>query len=428
MGKYKVSAGHLYKSGRDYYIIPAEKGRNGAQFERYHGNADLKPYCHKVLPDGSAIIRSGKKINQSRRGRDSDIWHINPPVQDNSCAIELTEREVEAYRKDSTRGNTKEVNEASNLVLRADKGGKVPCFFVVETTDAGRHISFGHTAMFRIVYLKSIKEIIRQRDDGSPDFTEGLFGRVDERTKSAIAGRLRIEDALCTSSHAPGQAEVPQILLSPKPTTFQHYLVQPESDKKKLCHYGSPAAEPRGTKLYWHRKGYAWKAQDKVPDNISTKIRVMPKGSTYAGRIFFDNLDPVELGALMFVLNLPQGCAHKIGMGKPIGLGSVKIQASLHIHDLHKRYHDLAAGWTTAPEKVDETEYVQRFVEHVSKAELGTPVGGPDAWWASPRIKELRRMLDWDKAPDASKTRYLKIEPQNEYKNRLVLPVPTDVR
>ena len=323
VGKYKVSAGHLYKVGRTYYIIPAQLGRNNAQFERYHGNERLEPYCHKVLSDGSALIRSGKKINRSKRGHDSDVWHINAPVSDQSQALALTEREVESYRKDTTRGNTKEFNDQSNLILKADKGGKVPCFFIVEKTDNGRHISFGHTAMFRIVYLNSLKQLVRQQDDGSPDFTEGFFGRVDEASVSAIAGRLRFEDALCTSSHAPAQEVVPQILLAPKPTTFQHYLVQMNQDKKQLQHYGMQNAELRGTKLYWHRKGYDWKAKEKVTQNVSTKIRVMPKGSTYGGRVYFDNLHPAELGALMFVLDLPQGCAHKVGMGKPIGLGSV---------------------------------------------------------------------------------------------------------
>ena len=78
--------------------------------------------------------------------------------------------------------------------------------------------------------------------------------------------------------------------------------------------------------------------------------------------------------------------------------------------------------------KSDPGEYVNRFVEHVSKSETGTAVTGPDAWWTSKRLKELRAMLEFDKAPDPSKTRYLKIEPTNEYKERRGLPSPSAVR
>ena len=51
----------------------------------------------------------------------------------------------------------------------------------------------------------------------------------------------------------------PQILASPKPTTFQHYLVQPDetgATKRDLKHYASKPVEEtviRGHKLYWHK-------------------------------------------------------------------------------------------------------------------------------------------------------------------------------
>lgn len=48
----------------------------------------------------------------------------------------------------------------------------------------------------------------------------------------------------------------PSILASPKPTTFQHYLVQTSDEKPELKHYASQPNQDtviRGHKLYWHK-------------------------------------------------------------------------------------------------------------------------------------------------------------------------------
>lgn len=44
-----------------------------------------------------------------------------------------------------------------------------------------------------------------------------------------------------------------------------------------------------------------------------------------------------------------------------------------------------------------------------------------------PRIKMLLAMLRWDVIPDEQATRYMKIEPDNEYQERRVLPVPLQI-
>ena len=38
----------------------------------------------------------------------------------------------------------------------------------------------------------------------------------------------------------------------------------------------------------------------------------------------FDNLSPRELGLLLYALKPAEGFRHKLGMGKPIGLGGVR--------------------------------------------------------------------------------------------------------
>ena len=112
----------------------------------------------------------------------------------------------------------------------------------------------------------------------------------------------------------------PKILSSPKPTTFQHYLTQSNDHIRDLNHYNRPAAI-RGNKLYWHKSGKNWEETDQKEIDYHatqyTKIKPVRPGVQFKGRIRFENLSDIELGALLFVLDLPEGCSHKLGMGKP---------------------------------------------------------------------------------------------------------------
>lgn len=56
-------------------------------------------------------------------------------------------------------------------------------------------------------------------------------------------------------------------------------------------------------------------------------------GTVFTTSIDVFNLTEVELGALLFLLDLPQGHVHRIGGAKPLGFGSVRIDlASLELH------------------------------------------------------------------------------------------------
>ena len=89
---------------------------------------------------------------------------------------------------------------------------------------------------------------------------------------------------------------------------------------------------PQGRKTYLHHPtaiaGAAepWKnaERDFVKDR-HVRVRPWAKGSTWRFEIRFDNLNELELGMLLYALNPAEGFRHKIGMGKPLGLGSVKL-------------------------------------------------------------------------------------------------------
>lgn len=114
--------------------------------------------------------------------------------------------------------------------------------------------------------------------------------------------------------------------------------------------------QPLGRKFYLHgsprnnellpgadrRDDYPrfWRSQ--APGNFAhQKSRALPlaRGLRFFFHVDFDNLSPTELGLLVTALNPDQAFRHKIGMGKPIGLGTVHIEiAGVLQVDRQKRY------------------------------------------------------------------------------------------
>ncbi|MEA1883590.1 MAG: TIGR03986 family CRISPR-associated RAMP protein, partial [Thermotogota bacterium] len=202
---------------------------------------------------------------------------------------------------------------------------------------------------------KNIQNHIPNKTKKILDMTEALFGDTEH-----ISGRVSFEDANFTGdkNQAFEATTSPKILSSPKPTTFQHYLEQPQgtyTPKDQLNNWNDNAPI-RGHKMYWHRNNPNWSEGKPIRDRNDTQhtiITPVKTGSTFKGTIRFENLTEVELGALLFVLELKENLCHKIGMAKPLGLGSIKIKPTLKLIDRHSeqgRYATLFSNsdWHTA--------------------------------------------------------------------------------
>lgn len=326
----------------------------------------------------------------------------------------------------------KDCNRKGPDLLKLAKGGDVPCFYVLEH---GQVKAFGHTGLFRMVYNNSIGDLRPpEHKKTDMDMTEAVFGRIVD--KKARMGRLYFEDAICTDPKETPEALYPEILSGPKASSFQLYLHQ---DKSKISikgknttgikNYDSQGARLAGYKFYWHRNHQGWSADQQVQNTQSSKMHPLDTGSKFRGRIRFVNLSKEELGALLFVLNLPDGCCHKLGMGKPLGLGSVRINAKLSLIKREERYADLLA---TGIDESKEDKYVQAFADHL-KAGLNS---NQSDIWNIDRLKELKRMLDYAHMPSPNSTRYMSIkegiargnQDRNEYRIRPILKKPTQTR
>jgi hypothetical protein len=108
---------------------------------------------------------------------------------------------------------------------------------------------------------------------------------------------------------------------------------------------------PQGRKFFLHHpdaingNSQPWRADERDfnPDR-HVRVRPWPKGSTWTFGVRFDNLSDLELGMILYALKPNDGFVHKLGMGKPIGLGSVEITIDrVQTIDRQKRY--TADGW-----------------------------------------------------------------------------------
>lgn len=280
------------------------------------------------------------------------------------------------------------------------------------------------------------------------DFAEAMLGYVRgaETAKTldrqqikqgdprrAYASRIRVSDAkMLGQIDDPYDIDAggitPKILGSPKPTTFQHYLEQPNgklTPKQDLHHYGTNGAKIRGHKIYWRQRVVTVPTDPNAsPDSKQhTRMRPVKKDTQFKFRVDFENLTDIELGALAWVLALGSkshhpNARHMLGMGKPFGMGVVKLDAQLVLRDRQQRYKALFSdkGWSSgdAPASVDE--FIRQFIEFISAA-VGE--GYPS------RMQELLTMLE-GREPNPLFT-YMQLEPQNEYKDRPVLPYPNEV-
>jgi CRISPR-associated protein (TIGR03986 family) len=176
-----------------------------------------------------------------------------------------------------------------------------------------------------------------------------VFGWVNQRGKGSYKGQLRIHNLLCRDNWNEAVEELNpalalNILGQPKPEQFRFYS---SSDKfgrpidkgiQKEQGYGNAQQGLRGRKVYPHHRlaepEQYWDARGekeylKPGERHTSQNRSITSWVKPAVEFTFDidvvNLSDVELGALLYLLELPENHYHRLGGGKPLGFGSVKL-------------------------------------------------------------------------------------------------------
>lgn len=246
-----------------------------------------------------------------------------------------------------------------------------------------------------------------------------VFGwvKVDTDTGSrsggervAARGLLRVGPVRCTSGTADAVEQfaspgVPLAILSaPKPQQGRFYVArspngEAQSDGLSKQDAGYSAGKGlRGRKVYPHQTSLPdghWDAptidrtqhahgtpahhqeyrrprkngQEQRDDQNRSILGWVKPGAEFGFDLQIQNLSAVELGALLWLLELPEGCFFRFGGGKPLGFGSVRLEiVSLDVRtgkELRTRY----ASWHQATLPNDpRTDVLSAFRHAVVRA------------------------------------------------------------
>ena len=190
------------------------------------------------------------------------------------------------------------------------------------------------------------------RDSLTP--AEALFGVVDATATTTddddngrnLASRLIFHDALVEKDIDLRTKCTMKILGSPKPPSPIMYLHHKKNQSKNIKReqLDDENTLPNGRKYYLHHPKKQinkkfWETAKKNNQNQKMTCSPIPAEVKFRFRIDFDNLKSDELGLLLSALEPDRSPIHKneteekqtefwhrIGLGKPLGLGSVQIE------------------------------------------------------------------------------------------------------
>ncbi len=189
---------------------------------------------------------------------------------------------------------------------------------------------------------------------------EAMFGVVGEgkplnqeeeqiKPSSNLASRVRFTDARAVREPQLLPEETLKILGSPKlPCPTMYFKSKKDNSPIQSKSLAVGSHRPRGRKFYLHHpleqtNRHYWKSESSDENSAKQKLRVQPlcENQSFWFHIDFDNLSDAELNLLLTSLRPSKEFRHRLGLGKPLGLGTVRVDlAGVFLIDRLKRYRD----------------------------------------------------------------------------------------
>lgn len=288
-------------------------------------------------------------------------------------------------------------------------------YFVPESGNQAKFIS--RVEVPRVRYEKSREDLLPAEYHKCTDPNDlcaacRLFGFVEEN--KGLSGRIAFTDA----EHIEGEGETDdyldlKVLGTPHPTSYNFYLIDPNNpstvrnyDGHKIVKAGRGVrinreekgdVKLRGRKFYYHHPNHddlqKYCCSTGTPAKLYSRAKPVLKGNTFQFQVHFRNLSKFELGMLLYCLELEGNLRHKLGMGKSIGFGTVKITVdSLKLTEDSKARYSNFANPPLQEEKENRASYVAGFKEQVAKL-----VG--KTFEQLLNIQKLKQILDPSRSP-----------------------------
>lgn len=140
-----------------------------------------------------------------------------------------------------------------------------------------------------------------------------------------------------------------------------------------------------GRKFYVHHSG--WKKKEENRNENNRSVETLDKDNEFTFDIFFENLEKWELGLLLYGLELEpeNNLAHKMGMAKAHGFGSVQIAINKISFRVNPVMYKMANGSRCKNRLID-----------IGYAQLREWDGTGKEWYDIPRIQKLRKLLKYE--------------------------------
>ena len=262
--------------------------------------------------------------------------------------IDCLKENVSLYDLDGV-GKHKAAGRAYEIALEkliADTTGsfRLPVWYL----DANEVYEFAPSQISRSVYSKTPKKFLEDANLSPCVDPEhccpacDLFGFV--QGNACKASRVRFGDASLKEIPPAGTSIVRlPALMGPRVSSIEFYLRCDGADGRSYNQYtpNDDGVMISGRKMYWHhnqREDVSLEDADptitKGGERLNFKYELVPAGSRFKFDVFFDGVRKDELAKLVYALTLgsfwddagDRRFAHKIGHGKPIGLGSSLVE------------------------------------------------------------------------------------------------------
>lgn len=293
--------------------------KNGRKFVTHM----VKNDCHTT--NGCYYVYVGEPFGEKKKYQ-SVFMKKEKETSDIKVAMERLEYARNIYEKFKSMGKGLEDHHTGYAGYeRAKKGGVIPIWYKKE----GNIYSLSLAAIGRRVYSNSVNDMIGEQR--TPCMNRRmvcpacqLFGMAKDE---GIGSRIRISDASLVNEGKSTSVMLKE-LGSPRTGYFPFYSANGlDFDKQD--------AMISGRKYYWHIPDAAKDASIYTESNPKKKSErnatvELVEDSIFEFDVYFDRISPAQLEELKWVITLGENRAdgnlcHKIGHGKPLGLGSVKM-------------------------------------------------------------------------------------------------------
>ncbi len=393
----------LTKNGYVLYSAKRYKDENNTQLGSYQ-TGDYVGFTDYSHPD-STILYFYLKETASRKGyvhktdrfrsriKGRPVENKDSIFEKNTQIARLSEKSISLLEENLKKYETKNKNIAQKYCEQLERmkqgRGVLPVWYYRK----GQNYYFAPSQMSRAVFYRQpvdFLEDLHLNPCNTADYiceACAMFGIVRQTEKKsgsfAKASRIRFSDAVCEDTGCFDQKFTLPILASPRLSSFEFYL---KSDGNQYCADDQTAAIA-GRKYYWHHNDNSRKintdAPNKAGNNMDARAELVKPESTFQFEVYFDKIPETVLKKLLFALTLGENTVksrycHKIGHGKPIGLGSAKITVdAVKVRTFDQDgYQDKNYDWN--PKTLRDVFRNQKNVDNVLRVTNFNAVPGKD--------------------------------------------------